>query len=77
LNNDNPLHGKPIRGKSVTLVDTDLFDWFIGEGTSRSTSDAEMFFVDNDIDLPEQDLTLTISGAGDTKTGTVFIKVEC
>ena len=68
--------GPGVSAYSVTLFDEDDLDWFQGRGASRSTSAAEVFFNYTDFRLPEQELTLTISGAGSANTGTVYIEVE-
>jgi len=68
--------GAGVSAYTATLLDEDSYDWFKGEGAARSTTAAEAFFNYTDFKLPTQDLTLTISGAGDTKTGTVYIEVE-
>ncbi len=68
--------GADVSAYSVTLLDEDSYDWFKGEGATRSTTAAEAFFNYTEFRLPGQDLTLTISGAGDTKTGTVYIGVK-
>jgi hypothetical protein len=76
IKNVKTVPGAGVSAYSVTLIDEDGYDWFNGEGATRSTTAAEVLFNYTDFRLPEQDLTLTVSGAGDTKTGTVYIEVE-
>jgi len=69
----------PVSGVSVysvTLVDTDGYDWFCDKGVDRSATIAEVFFGQTDIRLSNQNLTLTISGAGDTQSGIIYIDIE-
>jgi len=68
--------GTGVSAYSVTLIDEDGLDLFDSEGLNRSATVAEAFYADTDIFMPDQELTLTISGAGDTKTGTVYLRVE-
>ena len=66
-----------VSSYSITLTDDNNLDWLTGEGASRSTADAEIFYSYTDVNLPaDQDLTLNISGAGNTQSGTIYLKVE-
>ena len=66
-----------VSSYAVTLTDENNLDWLAGEGASRSTTEAEIFYSYTDVNLPaDQDLTLNISGAGDTQSGIIYLKVE-
>ena len=76
LNWVKTIPGASVSSYTLTMLDSDGFDWLCGEGAARSTSAAEVIFAQSDVILPNSALTLTISGAGDTKTGTVKMSIK-
>ena len=71
LNWVKTIPGAGVSAYTLTIMDSDGFDQLCGEGTARSTSATEVIFAQSDVILPNGSLTLTVSGAGDAKTGTV------
>ena len=65
-----------VSSYNLTLTDEDDFDWLIGEGSSRSTTDSEIIFASSLIILPNDTMTFVIAGAGNVKTGTIKISVK-